>query len=186
MFGSPAVVRNVGRYGAKHNVELPSLKRVISAGAPANTSALQDLTRMLARGVEIHTPLWRDRGPARGVHRKRDNPWGNSAPNRAGRGEPASGFPCARTASKSFVSRTILSPSGRTTSKWPRARPVRSPSGAPVVTQSYYNRPEATALAKIVAPGEGGVYHRMGDVGYFDAEGRLWYCGRKKPPRGDG
>ena len=23
------------------------------------------------------------------------------------------------------------------------------------------------------------VIHRMGDVGYFDEEGRLWYCGRK-------
>ena len=23
------------------------------------------------------------------------------------------------------------------------------------------------------------VVHRMGDVGYFDAEGRLWFCGRK-------
>jgi len=25
----------------------------------------------------------------------------------------------------------------------------------------------------------GDVIHRMGDVGYFDDEGRLWYCGRK-------
>jgi acyl-coenzyme A synthetase/AMP-(fatty) acid ligase len=23
------------------------------------------------------------------------------------------------------------------------------------------------------------VVHRMGDVGYFDAQGRLWFCGRK-------
>ena len=23
------------------------------------------------------------------------------------------------------------------------------------------------------------IIHRMGDVGYFDEEGRLWYCGRK-------
>jgi len=26
---------------------------------------------------------------------------------------------------------------------------------------------------------EDGIIHRMGDVGYFDDEGRLWYCGRK-------
>ncbi|MBN2390871.1 MAG: hypothetical protein JXR84_09110, partial [Anaerolineae bacterium] len=40
------------------------------------------------------------------------------------------------------------------------------------------NRPQQTALAKIQDP-DGGVWHRMGDVGYFDAQGRLWFCGRK-------
>src|SRR5207244_5363668 len=25
----------------------------------------------------------------------------------------------------------------------------------------------------------GGFYHRMGDLGYFDEQGRLWFCGRK-------
>src|SRR5690606_17605251 len=27
--------------------------------------------------------------------------------------------------------------------------------------------------------GERRIVHRMGDLGYFDAEGRLWFCGRK-------
>ena len=27
--------------------------------------------------------------------------------------------------------------------------------------------------------GERGIWHRMGDLGYFDTEGRLWFCGRK-------
>ena len=49
----------------------------------------------------------------------------------------------------------------------------------PWVTASYYNRPEATKLAKIAAPSPTGFYHRMGDVGYFDVARRLWFCGRK-------
>jgi acyl-CoA synthetase (AMP-forming)/AMP-acid ligase II len=49
----------------------------------------------------------------------------------------------------------------------------------PVVTACYWNRPEPTALAKIADPIHGGFYHRMGDVGYLDASGRLWFCGRK-------
>lgn len=75
----------------------------------------------------------------------------------------------------------------------------------PVVTKAYDLLPEATARAKIyesdmatAAPAEPGnaaasqsgfhlppaapedavVWHRMGDAGYLDAEGRLWFCGR--------
>jgi acyl-CoA synthetase (AMP-forming)/AMP-acid ligase II len=46
-----------------------------------------------------------------------------------------------------------------------------------MVTKSYLNRPEKTALAKIYENGQ--VWHRMGDLGYFDEKGRLWFCGRK-------
>ena len=65
----------------------------------------------------------------------------------------------------------------------------------PVVTTSYDNLPSATALAKIGIPdpepatrpsppatGAGvraGAWHRMGDCGYLDSKGRLWFCGRK-------
>jgi acyl-CoA synthetase (AMP-forming)/AMP-acid ligase II len=47
----------------------------------------------------------------------------------------------------------------------------------PVVTRSYHNRPRATALHKVYGPE--GVWHRMGDVGYIDEWGRVWFCGRK-------
>ena len=49
----------------------------------------------------------------------------------------------------------------------------------PVVTRQYYNRPDASKLAKIRDPKTGEVLHRMGDVGYLDDRGRLWFCGRK-------
>jgi olefin beta-lactone synthetase len=49
----------------------------------------------------------------------------------------------------------------------------------PVVTREYVNRPDATRLAKIVDGARGKLYHRMGDVGYRDAQDRLWFCGRK-------
>jgi len=47
------------------------------------------------------------------------------------------------------------------------------------VTQRYYNRPTADLLAKIADPSSGRFFHRMGDLGYKDAEGRIWFCGRK-------
>jgi acyl-CoA synthetase (AMP-forming)/AMP-acid ligase II len=47
----------------------------------------------------------------------------------------------------------------------------------PVVTREYVTRREANALHKI-ADGPR-VWHRMGDVGYLDAQERFWFCGRK-------
>jgi acyl-CoA synthetase (AMP-forming)/AMP-acid ligase II len=47
-----------------------------------------------------------------------------------------------------------------------------------VVTQTYLNRPQKTAEAKI-RDKDGRMWHRMGDIGYLDSEGRVWVCGRK-------
>src|SRR5690606_30988285 len=52
----------------------------------------------------------------------------------------------------------------------------------PTATDSYFNRDAQTRLAKIreCLPGGGErIVHRMGDLGWFDGEGRLWFCGRK-------
>jgi acyl-CoA synthetase (AMP-forming)/AMP-acid ligase II len=52
----------------------------------------------------------------------------------------------------------------------------------PSATDTYFNRDAQTRLAKIreaLPGGDARIVHRMGDLGYFDAEGRLWFCGRK-------
>jgi acyl-CoA synthetase (AMP-forming)/AMP-acid ligase II len=64
----------------------------------------------------------------------------------------------------------------------------------PTVTREYDQLPEATALAKIPDIGDrkpdslsglrsqrseiATLWHRMGDCGYLDTAGRLWFCGR--------
>jgi acyl-coenzyme A synthetase/AMP-(fatty) acid ligase len=45
------------------------------------------------------------------------------------------------------------------------------------VTAAYVDARGSNQLGKINHTS--GVIHRMGDVGYFDEHGRLWYCGRK-------
>lgn len=47
----------------------------------------------------------------------------------------------------------------------------------PVVTKEYYGLPLATTTSKI-RDGQK-TWHRMGDIGYLDVNGRLWFCGRK-------
>jgi acyl-CoA synthetase (AMP-forming)/AMP-acid ligase II len=47
------------------------------------------------------------------------------------------------------------------------------------VTRGYYKNPKADALAKIKDEINGGFWHRMGDLGWRDSKGRIWFCGRK-------
>jgi len=47
----------------------------------------------------------------------------------------------------------------------------------PMVTEAYFADEPNTALSKI-RDGDF-IWHRMGDVGWRDREGRLWFCGRK-------
>jgi acyl-CoA synthetase (AMP-forming)/AMP-acid ligase II len=47
-----------------------------------------------------------------------------------------------------------------------------------VVTPAYNNREKQTRAAKI-KHSDGTLWHRMGDVGYVDDKGRVWFCGRK-------
>jgi acyl-CoA synthetase (AMP-forming)/AMP-acid ligase II len=47
----------------------------------------------------------------------------------------------------------------------------------PQVTRAYHNAPVHDRLAKIT-DGEA-IRHRMGDLGFLDDRGRLWFCGRK-------
>jgi acyl-CoA synthetase (AMP-forming)/AMP-acid ligase II len=65
----------------------------------------------------------------------------------------------------------------------------------PIVSPTYVGAPKANALAKMhhsplpdqqsaLQIGSGGtaphqILHRTGDLGYLDAHGRLWFCGRK-------
>lgn len=46
----------------------------------------------------------------------------------------------------------------------------------PVVTPQYSGLPTTTHRAKIQDNGR--IWHRMGDAGYLDDDGGLWYCGR--------
>lgn len=52
----------------------------------------------------------------------------------------------------------------------------------PLVSERYHGRDEATRMAKMTetdaATGTTCIWHRTGDTGYFDEQGRLWFCGR--------
>lgn len=61
--------------------------------------------------------------------------------------------------------------------KVPRGEPGEVVVRGPHVLREYVDDPEATRTTKLPAL-DGGVWHRTGDVGYWDRDGRLWLVGR--------
>ena len=70
LFGSPALINRVGRYGSQEGIKLPTLRRVISAGAPVPAKVIERFTTMLTPGVQVFTPYGAT-GPFRCQHRQR-------------------------------------------------------------------------------------------------------------------
>jgi olefin beta-lactone synthetase len=176
MFGSPALIDQLGRYGVANSVKLPGLKRVLSAGAPVRVDVLENLTKMLEPDAEIFTPFGATESlPVASIGSK-------EVLSETGRLAMQGKGVCVGRPSPEVTVR-IIEIRDEPIVSWADAREV--PHGeigeitvaGTVVTRQYWARPEQTKLAKI-QEGER-VVHRMGDVGYFDESGRLWMCGRK-------
>jgi acyl-coenzyme A synthetase/AMP-(fatty) acid ligase len=178
MFGSPALIDKVGRYGEAHGVALPSLKRAISAGAPMPARVLERFSKMLSPKAQVFTPYGATEalpvcsiGSAEVLSEAREKT------------EQGAGICVGRPVNGMTVE--VIRISEEPIKKWneallvPRGEVGEIAVKGPVVTRSYFNREAATELAKIAVPGSTDFYHRMGDLGYFDDEGRLWFCGRK-------
>ncbi len=176
LFGSPALIDRVGRYGERHGVALPDLKRVMSAGAPVPAKTLKRFAGMLNEGVEIYTPYGATEALPVALIGSGEVLSETGAMTAEGKGvcvgRPVDGVEVA-----------IVRITDEPIPRWSDALRVKAGQvgeivvKGPVVSAGYFRRPEGDAAAKI-ADGDG-VRHRMGDLGYFDEQGRLWFCGRK-------
>jgi olefin beta-lactone synthetase len=176
MFGSPALIDKVGRFGEANGVKLPSLKRVISAGAPASTKALVRFSSMLAPGIQIFTPYGATESMP--VAKVGSHQILQETQEKTGNGSGV----CIGKAVKGMEI-AIIRISDEEIPNWSEDLKVAPGEIGEIVvkgcnvTTSYFNRETATKLAKIRDGDQ--VRHRMGDLGYFDDEGNLWFCGRK-------
>ena len=179
LFGSPALLKRVGDYGAQNGVKLPSLRRVVSAGAPVPARVLERFAAMLAPGAQIFTPYGATEAlPVSSIGS--DEILGETRLQT----DRGAGVCVGRPVPGMRVE--VIEISDEPITAWSDA--LRMPEGSvgefavqgPVVTRAYFQRPVATRLAKV--PGDepdAPTLHRMGDVGYRDPQGRLWFCGRK-------
>lgn len=208
-FGSPTIWKKVGPYCREHNITLPSLRRIFMAGIPVMPSLVAEFLELMPHGT-VYTPYGATEAlpitmmegrhiMALGV--------GETASNHPLSDETAWPDPTILAPPTVTIDGArgvcvgqpvppmeirIIPISDYALEDWSDSLPL--PAGqvgeivvkGPVVTHLYLNRPYQTAQAKIY---EGDtVWHRMGDVGFFDARGYLWVCGRKshRVERADG
>jgi acyl-CoA synthetase (AMP-forming)/AMP-acid ligase II len=181
-FGSPSIWKRVGPYCEKNSITLPGLKRILMAGAPVRGDVLAPFKNILPNG-DTFIPYGATEALPVSVMRGSEVLSETWAKTRAGLGHCV-GKPLPGVTVK------IIRPDAVSGAAWDNAFVL--PDGeigeivvkGPMVTREYFDMPEQTAAAKLIetpilkdsAPA---FWHRMGDMGYVDPEGRLWFCGRK-------
>lgn len=181
-FGSPTLWRKIGDHCLAEKITLPTLRRVLCAGAPVPAPLWKNSAAFLTHG-QLHSPYGATEAlplatiSSAEIDKQKseiENPFGACV------GRPIPGIDIRIIAPVDGPIATLAD-----TRALPPGEIGEIIAHGPVVIQSYDALPAATALAKIsdtpVAQlgDTAAIWHRMGDCGYLDTAGRLWFCGRK-------
>ncbi len=174
-FASPALWKPVARYCTEKGVKLPSLRRVMSAGAPIPVW-LHEAFQQILEGAEVHTPYGATESLPVATVGSRAVLGETGALTREGRGT------CVGVPAPGITIRVIRItddpiPAWSDDLVLPDGEVGEICVSGEVVTREYRDEPEANKEAKIHEGDR--IWHRIGDLGYFDDQGRLWFCGRK-------
>jgi olefin beta-lactone synthetase len=174
-FGSPAIWNRVGPYCQEHDIRLPTVRRVLSAGAPVPPEVLERMTAVIADNGDVHTPYGATEAlpvasiAASEVLRETRAVWARG------------GGTCVGRRFSGMAWKVIAITDGPierldNAVELPRGQIGELIVSGEVVTRQYVTRIEANATAKILDGSR--IWHRMGDVGYLDEQERFWFCGR--------
>ncbi len=175
-FGSPALWNVVSHYCLSRGIILQKLKKILMAGAPVSGELVARVSQIVTDDAEIHTPYGATESlPIISIEGKEivHETWKETQKGRGTCvGRPLPGIE-VRVISihdneLSAISDDMFLPEGEI------GEIIVSGN---VVTKAYDNNDRETQLAKVSHNNM--LWHRMGDTGYFDKDGRLWFCGRK-------
>ena len=174
-FGSPALWVKIARYCERKSITFPTIRRILMAGAPV-PPALMAMMRAIIPNGEIHTPYGATEAlPVSSISATEVL---EQTVVRTQKGEGT----CVGRPLPNVLVRIVEPTDGPITTI---EKVVELPAGSigeiivqgASVTRGYDYLPEANADSKIVDGAE--LWHRMGDIGWIDDLGRLWFCGRK-------
>jgi acyl-CoA synthetase (AMP-forming)/AMP-acid ligase II len=176
-FASPAVWDKLSRHCIASGERIPTLRKVFSCGAPVPASVLARTLQVIHPQADMHTPYGATEALPVATIEAREVLSETSALTNKGAGvcvgrrfdtvewriiritdEPISDVDDAEQLPAREIGELI----------------VRGPQVSP----EYVVAPDRANRVAKIRDGES-IWHRMGDVGYFDEAGRFWYCGRK-------
>jgi len=176
--GSPAIWKNVLSYCQDNRQSFKHLKRVLMAGAPVSEKLILGWRQILAPSANVFTPYGATEALPLTVISDKELIAECYLQTRAGHGTCV-GHPIKNTKIK------IIKISNHSIGQISEIQELAVGEigevivQSEVVTQKYFDKPDANKLAKILDVESQQIWHRMGDLGYLDTTGRLWFCGRK-------
>jgi acyl-CoA synthetase (AMP-forming)/AMP-acid ligase II len=174
-FGSPAVWNRVGQYCEERRLRLPTLRRVLSAGAPVPAEVLRRMKNCIHPEGEIHTPYGATEAlPVASISAcerlaETDGQTREGAGVCVGRKFPGIAWKVIRIVEGPIDGFDEIE-------ELPPGEIGELIVSGAQVSRRYVTRIEANQTGKILDGNA--VWHRMGDAGYFDAQNRFWFCGR--------
>jgi acyl-CoA synthetase (AMP-forming)/AMP-acid ligase II len=197
-FASPAVWRVLSEHCAKSGERIESLRLVFSCGAPVPANVLQATLACVGAGAKMHTPYGATECLPISTIEASEVLQETAAQTDRGAGV------CVGRKFESIEWRIIRITDEPIASiddaeELPNGEIGELIARGPQVSPMYVTSSKANATAKIglsssqysvpstqhsTGPftGDGlfhDIWHRTGDVGYFDEQARFWYCGRK-------
>jgi len=176
LFASPAFLHRVGTYAAAHGLQLPSIKSVVSGGAPVSAAVVQSFRKSMAPAAELHVTYGATEALPIASIESRPMLGDALAATRAGAGSCV-GRPLDGLDVRIVRISDDPMPRWRDDLEVARGEVGEIAIAGPIVSPSYHGANDWNARTKI-ADGDR-VWHRTGDLGALDDDGRLWFAGRK-------
>jgi olefin beta-lactone synthetase len=174
-FGSPAIWNVVSAYCIKNKIILP-IKKILMAGAPVSGELIQRVKKIMPPDGEVHTPYGATESlPVSSMTGSEiiEETWPET---RKGKGTCV-GRPLPG------IDIQVISPSEDAIVRWSDVNVLQEGEigeivvKGSVVTKAYDHNDSENKISKIEDGRD--FWHRIGDMGYLDNQGRLWFCGRK-------
>ena len=184
-FASPAVWNKLSLHCQQTGEMIPTLRKVFSCGAPVPAKVLQRTLACVAAGAEMHTPYGATESlpiasiEAAEVLSDTADKTDAGAGVCVGRKFDTVSWRVIRITDDPIATldETEELPTGEIGELIACGPQVSPQYLAAPTTQPHPSASDHNALAKIDDGNQ--IWHRLGDVGYFDEHGRFWYCGRK-------
>lgn len=176
LFASPALLERIAHYANDHQLPMPTLERVIGGGAPV----FEPLVRSLLQVMAPHGEVWANYGATEALpsteHGSKEFLAETAELTANGHGI------CVGTPFPNITVQAVGPIDQQSTRRQDFKEMARGELGelivqGPNISPEYFRDPESTRKNKLYDE-DGGVWHRLGDVGHIDEKGRVWVAGR--------